>query len=694
MKSLVCAALWLFACGFSQAQALITNELRNGLTLDDFLADPALSQPELSPNGRWLSFLQMSKGKALLAIVDLDQEELSVRHVAVGDELFVNWVEWANDDWLIVSATVFGNMRGEVFTRDNLEDADFDRVRSAPIPMTRLIMVHREGDGHHVAFKGDKSIERRNLNLGRVVSFLPKDPDHFLIAARLRGDLDLFKIQVSTGEHERVAIGKDYTIGWYVDANGDPAFRVDQNRTGTRLYYYGAEAIENGEIKWRRLKSVRVSDVDHAVKQTTEFRPIAPGPDVGTYYVAARPEGANTTGIYLYNFETAAFEKEIKSHPALDIENAIINWETYEYYGSYYFEDTLKIEYLDSKLQAHINGLNTFFEGKVSLVPLDSSRDGKKWLLWADGPRIASRYYVYSTEEANIESIGGAWPTLLPEKLSDVEIIKYQARDGTQITGYYTRPNGLVEGQIPPLVMYPHGGPEMRDIYEFNRDAQIFAANGYAVFQPNFRGSSGYGIEFADAGRRQWGGTMQTDVEDGLLFLQASGKATPGRACIVGYSYGSYAALAAATLTPDAYQCVIAGGGPSDLLEQLKYVRVEDGSDSDNYEYWVEHMGHPSRDKDALRAASPSQRAQYVKAPVLLIHGADDHVVPVKQSEIMLAALREAGKSVDFVKLEESGHSFRTDEDERKELVSMLNFLSTNLPVYMPGETETLVVSH
>ncbi|WP_084420993.1 alpha/beta hydrolase family protein [Henriciella litoralis] len=677
---LVCAWL-ILSCALATAQGTVTNELRNGLKLDDFLKEPALSKIEMSPSGNWLAALQQGESGEVLALVDLRSDEFKVRHVNVGEELFINWVEWASDDWLMISATMFGNLRGEVFTRETILDARFDNIRHLPIPMTRLILLSRDGQKHHVVFEGNRSLERRNLDLGRVVSFLPNDPDHFLIAANLHGDLDLFKVQISTGEYERVALGRWLTTRWFVDAEGNPAFRVDQNRRGTVLYYYGPEKKKNGDIKWRKLKTVRVSDIENVSKQTTDFRPLSPGPQLATYYVAARPEGTNTTGIYLYNFETGEILETIKTHPTLDIENAIINPETYEYLGSYHFEDVLKLEYNNPRLQAHIDGLSTFFEGKANLIPLDASRDGKKWLLLADGPKFASHYYVYSTDEAKIDHFGTAFPDLHHDALSDVDVIKYEARDGLEITGYYTVPNGLAEGEIPPLIMMPHGGPENRDIYEYNRDAQILAAQGYAVFQPNFRGSSGYGLSFADGGRRQWGRAMQTDIEDGLRYLQQTGRAEDGRACIVGYSYGGYAALAAATLTPDMYQCVIAGAAPSDLLEQLKYVKKEDGSDSENYEYWVKHMGHPSRDKDALRAISPAQLADRVKAPILLIHGENDSIVPIKQSELMADALRDAGRYFKFVRLEEGGHTYRTPQDQKKELLETLNFLDRYLPL-------------
>ena len=517
-----------------------------------------------------------------------------------------------------------------------------------------------------------------------MVSFLPDDPDHFLIAARLRGDLDLFRITVSTGEHERVGVGRTSTFAWYVDRNGEPAFRADISSRGTRVTYYGREDRENGDIRWRKLRSVRVGETSELIESATEFRPISPGPDLSTYYVAARPLGANTTGIYLYNFETDTFVQTLKSHPTIDIENALINNETYEYLGSYYYEDTLKLEFVDEGLQAHIDGLSEFFDGEVNLVPADTSRDGSRWLVRTEGPQDPGSYFVYKRDEAHVEPFGQIYPALKNERLAKVEILRFSTRDGLELTGYFTRPSDLPEGQIAPVVMMPHGGPELRDTYGYNATAQILAAEGYAVFQPNFRGSSGYGLAFADAGRRQWGAAMQTDIEDGLLFLQASGRAQAGHACIFGYSYGGYAAMAAATLTPDLYQCVIAGSGPTDLVKMLNWIRREDGSDSEEYEYWVNHIGHPSRDKDAIYAVSPARLADKVQVPVLLIHGQEDSVVPIEQSEIMAEALKEAGKTYQYLELENSGHAYRSGRDKWREYETILKFLRVHLTAPEP----------
>ncbi len=676
---IVLACLWLPL--WALAQGGYGNALRNSTTFHDYLRAPALSSVELSPNGRWLAGVKLNHKGIFVFVSDLDNPQAQAVDLPFDESTFVNWVEWANDDWLITSVTVYGTFDGQIYTREGLNYYTFSGFETMPIPVTRLFLVRRDGSGVQRVFEGVKSLEKRNLNLGRIVSFLPNDPDHFLVAATLRGDLDLFRVQVSTGAHERIGVGKNGTIGWYADINGEPALRVDANRRGTRYTYYGRQDRPNGRTSWKRLKSVRADERAETIKQSTEFRPLSPGAVTGTYYVAARPAGDPTTGIHLYDFTTDTYVRPIRVDPDRDIEDALINPESYEYLGSRYYEDLLTTEFTDQTMQAHMDGLSTMFDAEVNIDWTDSSRDGKRWLLYASGPQEPGTYYVYDVENTHIRNYGSAFPNLSPYRLSPVEIVKYQARDGLEITGYLTMPKGVRDGVFPPVVVMPHGGPEMRDTITFDPLAQILAGNGYAVFQPNFRGSSGYGLEFADAGRRQWGKAMQHDIEDGFAHLIATGKADPSNACIFGYSYGGYAALAAATLTPDLYKCVIAASGPSDLLEMLDWVRDEDGSRSDEYEYWTQHIGDPRRDRDELAAHSPARLAQYVKAPVLMIHGHEDAVVPIEQSSLMVEALTEAGKSVEFVELHRSGHSHRMAGDQRKEMEAIIGFLDSHLTV-------------
>jgi dipeptidyl aminopeptidase/acylaminoacyl peptidase len=231
--------------------------------------------------------------------------------------------------------------------------------------------------------------------------------------------------------------------------------------------------------------------------------------------------------------------------------------------------------------------------------------------------------------------------------------------------------------------MYPHGGPAARDYVGFDYTAQALASRGYAVFQPNFRGSDGISQGFMEAGYGEWGGKMQSDLSDGLKALVDRGVVDPARVCIIGASYGGYAAMAGMTLDAGTYRCGVATAGVSDLAAM---VRSEEspgyrGSRNATVRYWQRFMGFTNYSDPSLAARSPAQQARRLQGPLLLIHGRNDTVVPYEQSEIMLRAATAAGKSnVRLVPLEGEDHWMSTAAGRAKELEEIVAFLQENNP--------------
>jgi len=650
-------------------------------TLDDFLSGADFWSPELSPSGRYVSGVVRRDDDSFLVTLDLDMAESQPQLRRMGD-VYLNWVEWVTDDRMLLSVTGFINARnGRWMSRAELEDLG---KRDWPLPFTRLLATDRDGSNAVAMFAEDRKMAR-NFGLSNVVSFLPQDPEHILMSARRSGDLDLYRLNVSDGTAERIAEGTDNTYAWYVDRDGEPAFRFNSNRRGTVIYIFAREDRANGKIKWRKIKTIRLKR-NKTSEAATEFDPLFAGPTETTYYVAARPEGEDKTGVYLYDFEKDELVETIRTHPDVDIYNAIYNRESRELQGIVYYKDRLVLEIFDENVQRHIDGLDVFFGNSLNVRPVMSNKDGTRWLVRTIGPTDAGSYHIYDLESASSRYIASNVQSLSGKALGETQIVKFEARDGLSLSGYLTRPANADPEDTPPLIMMPHGGPEVRDVITFNYTAQILAARGYQVFQPNFRGSSGFGKAFADLGRGEWGGAMQTDVDDAFAHLVDTGFVDPNRACILGASYGGYVALTAAALTPDLYQCAVAIAAPTDLVAQVKWDGKQEGRQSETYKYWVEHIGDPRKDKDAMNAVSPAKMADRVTQPILLIHGKDDNVVPIKQSEIMAKALEKAGKPHSFIVLEDSAHSYRSDEDERKEFEMILNFLAEHLPVDTNGE--------
>jgi dipeptidyl aminopeptidase/acylaminoacyl peptidase len=284
-------------------------------------------------------------------------------------------------------------------------------------------------------------------------------------------------------------------------------------------------------------------------------------------------------------------------------------------------------------------------------------------------------YFVdYGAKSAAI--INEHYPQLVGAKLASVREFKYSARDEYPLFGYLTVPTDAAEKNLAVVVM-PHGGPESRDDATFNYRAQFLASRGYAVFQPQFRGSSGFGAAHAEAGRRQWGLRMQDDVTDGVKALIAQGIADPKRICIVGASYGGYAALAGAAFTPELYACAVSINGVTDLPNFIGYITRQGGDESNALFYWRDHIGPPS-DPQVI-AKSPARNASGIRAPVLLLHGSEDTTVPISQSQAMARALGAAGKKFQFIELPGDDHFLSSSAMRVRALSELDRFLAPYL---------------
>ncbi len=225
----------------------------------------------------------------------------------------------------------------------------------------------------------------------------------------------------------------------------------------------------------------------------------------------------------------------------------------------------------------------------------------------------------------------------------------------------------------------PHGGPDARDVVGFDWWAQFLANRGYAVLQPNYRGSKGYGRKFTEAGLQQWGLKMQDDISDGVKKLIADGIADPKRICIVGASYGGYAALAGATFTPDLYACAMSFAGVSDLNDFMFTQRSDTGKDSQGTSFWKSRVGSDWDNSDKLKATSPALHAAQVKCPILLMHGKGDTTVRIKQSMIEYEALKDAGKDVRFIRFDGEDHYLNFADTRIRMLKELEAFLKKNI---------------
>jgi dipeptidyl aminopeptidase/acylaminoacyl peptidase len=415
-------------------------------------------------------------------------------------------------------------------------------------------------------------------------------------------------------------------------------------------------------------------------QQDWEYAGDAPG--AGNIYVRAHQEGADTGGIYTFDLLTKSLGGLVAQDATYDMRQPLVI--DGQYAGATFIGDRVTYVMKDSKLQRHLRALDVYFNREANLYVQGVDRDRNWMLLHVFGPRAPGDYYLYDIKGAKANFLLSARPWLEPERLASVEGLKTPTRDGASITSYLTKPPGRT-GPLP-LVVVPHGGPEMRDWMTFDPIAQSLAARGWLVLQPNFRGSSGYGRRFAEAGYRQWSKRMQDDITDAVRDVVARGLADEKRIAIVGASYGGYAALTGAFVTPDLYRAAVSVAGIGDLIEMLDYDRREDGDDSVSYQYWLKSIGHPKLDETELKAASPRYNVDEIRIPILLAHGTADDNVPVTQSRDMAKALQKAGKSVRLVEFPDENHDDWSKENWVKLMEEIVAFLEPVLKA-PAGET-------
>jgi dipeptidyl aminopeptidase/acylaminoacyl peptidase len=336
-------------------------------------------------------------------------------------------------------------------------------------------------------------------------------------------------------------------------------------------------------------------------------------------------------------------------------------------------------KFFDSTLKDHYNSTrNTFPKQRMQLKSFTSNL--KEMIVFTDGTADPGTFWFVNGTTHRADPIGYPYPQIKPADVGEVRRISYTAADGLAIEGILTLPPGIPPTNLPVVVM-PHGGPiDMWDEPGFDWWAQAFASRGYAVFQPNYRGSGGYSVAFRKAGYGEWGRKMLSDIKDGVAELSRLGLIDPKRACIVGGSYGGYAALAGVTLQQGLYRCAVSVAGPADMSSFMSWEAQRLGVNTPDLRYLQKVTGADTGSASYLRDISPRQFAKSADAPILLIHGKDDTRVPIEQSREMASALKANGKSVQFVELEKEDHFLSRDVTRIAMLKAAVSFVEKYNP--------------
>ena len=381
--------------------------------------------------------------------------------------------------------------------------------------------------------------------------------------------------------------------------------------------------------------------------------------------------GNDKAGLWSFNVATGEFDELVYRRSDVDVYGVRYHSNTWTYpdrvTGVSYFKDNLHVEYFDEVEGAIYKQLENVIPNSYMISIPSRSRDGDTMTVLNTGPRDPGTYYLL--KDGKIEAAGSRQPLLGSEKLADMRYITYKSRDGLTIPAFLTVPNG----EPPfPLVVLPHGGPYVQETVVYDEWSQMLANNGYLVLQPQYRGSLGYGAEFyqaawvngSEAGRK-----MQDDKDDGALYLVEEGLADPNRMAMFGWSYGGYAALVAASRTPQIYQCVIAGAAVSDPIMQVNYLR-----------FLAEGWQFLEQTTTWDNAVSPVEEAEKVNVPILLIHGDVDQRVPLDNAKKYRKQLDKYNKNYKYLELKGADHFSNTlfYEHQHDLFTSMIDFLEND----------------
>lgn len=624
-----------------------------------FAQAPLFSSASVSPSGRYFFARVTQKDKTAFTVYDMNADGAIVAAMEETDRGVVEWARWANDNTIIMRLGFLGGRRltfrvggeSEKYYTDS-----FSELFVLPVPKD----------------PGEVGSSLWNLTgNGSLVSILQNEPDHVLVQDRGRSGRypHVYKKSiVAEGKGERIQKGVPSVYSWQADREG----RV---RVG-----YGGRYTYSGRAQYKLLmRAHNESDFrDLAEEYYTpdpdqRFIPYSFAEDIDQLYVASNHE-TDTLALYLFDIREENFVEQLYHNSDFDVDSVLIDERTGKLIGVTYNEEGSKTVWFDDDLNREIDKISANFPYRDVFLS-SYSNEADAGVVEVRSPTFPGQLYLYSRKQKELSPLPVQHPDLPESEMGNVITTSYEARDGETIPAYLTLPPGvasLEEARDLPFVIYPHGGPAARTFLNFDTIAQFFATRGYGVLRMNFRGSAGYGLKFEKAGRRQWGRLMQNDVTDGVSWLTQEGVADPKRVAIFGASYGGYAALMGAVLTPELYQCAVSFAGVTNLPKLVS------GAHKDSYVSRL--IGDRFEDNDEIYRYSPIHRAADFAIPVFLIHGRLDGTVPYEHGENLNRRLKAEDKTVEFVTLGQTGHALNDYDDRIKFFETLDEYMSRCLP--------------
>ncbi len=619
--------------------------------LKDYGALPTMSMVTISPNGKLLAYRNTTEKYDVLMVLSLsDKKVLFTMDVS---NIQPNGLFFINDDQIIFRVSEFTRVAG---------------FRGKFDLSTAFVLNIKDKKPRQLLIPGDKILAGQT-GLGGIVGISP-DGNYAFMPAFTQVDnhfpnpkYALYKVSLKKKSLRVNHAGGYQAVDFFVNAEGQAIAQEDfDEREGEHRIL----SLQND--KWVKIFSEKTNIRNHSfVGLTPDFKSL----------VMLTTDDSNHNNYYTMDLTDGKIKGPILSREDAEVEGVITDINRVVY-GVRYAGFTPSYQFFDNKLNQRMQDISAKFQGQ-SVWLVDWSPDWKHWVVNVEGSAYADDYFLFN-ENTEPMFLASGRPQIPTEQLNPIGKVTYTARDGMKIPSLLTIPHDKISAiKNLPTVIYPHGGPASYDRIGFDAFAQALAAQGYLVIQPQFRGSTGFGYKHYKAGHGEWGKKMQDDLSDAVKFLTTKGYSDPKRICILGISYGGYAALAGGAFTPDLYKCVVSINGIGDLNDMYSWDKFQQGEKSESAAYWAIQYGNGEINKKDLAQFSPVNSAEKFVAPTLLIHSENDKIVPIRQSERMAKALKKFKKPVEFIELEGDNHHLTESLTRQQALEASIKFINTHL---------------
>lgn len=605
------------------------------IPLEDFFRNSERTGYQLSPDGSYISYMAPYKDRLNVFVRRVDETDEHAIQITNETERSVAGYMWADNQRLL-------------YMKDTAGDENY-----------QLYGVHRDGsdDRAYTAFDGVRTslIDDLEEQQGVVMIGMNKrNPEVF----------DPYRLNIETGELTLLAENPGNIQGWMTDHDG--RLRVATaivDGVNTQILYRDTE-----DEPFKPVLTTNFRDVVSFMEFTPDNKEVYAATNLHrdkTILVRMNPATCEELEVLYENerYDIASISYSRKRKKLLSVYCTGHKEPVRHYFDA-------EEEQLRQRIKAH------FPNQRYGIADTDKAEEN--YLIYVGGDRTRGSYWHYNALTDEAKKIADLAPWIKSDEMNAMHPVCYTTRDGLQIEAYLTLPDGLTPDTAKqlPIVVNPHGGPWARDCWGYSSEVQFLSNRGYAVFQMNFRGSTGYGRHFLEASYKQWGLKMQDDITDGVKWLIERGIANPNRIAIYGGSYGGYATLAGLTFTPDLYACGIDYVGVSNLFTFMQTIPP----------YWrpmlemmYEQVGHPEHDADQLAATSPALHADKIKVPLFVAQGANDPRVNKAESDQMVEALRQRGVVVEYMVKDNEGHGFHNQENRFDFYRAMERFLKAHL---------------